>query len=150
MEHGPMSPEAAAPEIAASLAAGKPTRLRVTGSSMEPFLHHGRDCVALALPGTLRRGQILLFRRDNGALVLHRLAAVEPEGLRMNGDSQTWTETIRREQVLAVAETICRPDGREYPVEGRWMGGLWRLWWLLRPLRPGLLRLLQGRRRNPA
>jgi phage repressor protein C with HTH and peptisase S24 domain len=51
--------------------------LTATGSSMEPFLKGGRDRVTLVPPGArpVRRGDVVLFQRDCGAFVLHRVRA---------------------------------------------------------------------------
>ena len=56
------------------LAVGGQVPLRVTGVSMQPFLKEGRDTVWLAsLPARVRRGDVLLFVRPSGKLVLHRV-----------------------------------------------------------------------------
>lgn len=42
--------------------------LQVSGNSMFPFLTHGRDTVYLSrLTRPVRRGDVLLYRRDSGA-----------------------------------------------------------------------------------
>ena len=46
----------------------------VKGTSMEPFLHDGKDLVFFScLPKKIRRGDILLFQRDNGSFAMHRV-----------------------------------------------------------------------------
>ena len=119
--------------------------LRVTGYSMMPLLRHNRDTVWLRAPsGSISAGQILLFRRDNGKLVLHRVWKVLPEDrFQMNGDAQVWFETIRRDQILAEVSEIRRGE-RRIPCTGflfRLQSSLWRL---ARPLRPGIFHLGQS------
>lgn len=82
--------------------------LRVTGTSMLPLLRPGKSIVWLEGIGEkVRRGDILLFRRKNGAFVLHRVRKILPDGkLVMNGDAQSWCEVIGRESVKAVARRI--------------------------------------------
>lgn len=100
-------------EVSASLQeiinAGGHFTLCVSGSSMNPFLVHGRDFVRLKkyIAQDLKKGRILLFRRDTGELVLHRVRRVLPDGrLVMNGDAQVWCETILPEQVIAAVSDI--------------------------------------------
>lgn len=100
-------------EVSASLQeiinAGGHFTLCVSGSSMNPFLVHGRDFVRLKkyIAQDLKKGRILLFRRDTGELVLHRVRRVLPDGsLVMNGDAQVWCETISLEQVIAAVSDI--------------------------------------------
>lgn len=62
-------------------------RLRVTGSSMLPSVLPG-DTLSFQTcpPDSLRRGSIVLIRRD-GRLFAHRLLALTPGGLLTQGDS---------------------------------------------------------------
>jgi len=84
--------------------------LQVSGNSMFPFLTHGRDTVYLSrLTRPVRRGDVLLYRRDSGAYVLHRVFAVGEESFTMLGDNQLSPEPgIRHEQILAVSEQVIR------------------------------------------
>ena len=48
--------------------------LVISGSSMTPFLVHGRDTVFLSKPVfPLKRGDMVLYRRDTGAYILHQV-----------------------------------------------------------------------------
>jgi hypothetical protein len=96
--------------------------LTVTGNSMSPFLIHGRDTVYLSrLTRPVRRGDILLYRRENGAYVLHRVYAVDPEGYTMVGDAQTELETgIRPNQVIAIVTRVIRKDQELRPGSFWW------------------------------
>ena len=59
------------------------------GESMRPMLRVGRDTVALSkIAGPLKPGDVALYERPNGALVLHRVMAVRPEGYAFLGDAQ--------------------------------------------------------------
>ena len=60
-----VSGEAFAPVLQEILSAGGSTCIVVSGSSMYPFLKHGRETVSLRAhnDGDLKRGQILLFQR---------------------------------------------------------------------------------------
>ena len=77
--------------------------LRISGSSMAPFLVHQRDTVHLC---QLRRppkvGDIVLYQRDSGAYVLHRVCKVRGTLCDLIGDAQQTVETgVRRDQIFA-------------------------------------------------
>ena len=51
--------------------------LTVTGWSMLPMLHQGRDTVTLSpLPEKLKKYDLPLYQRENGQYVLHRIGKV--------------------------------------------------------------------------
>lgn len=120
--------------------------LQITGSSMTPFLVHGRDSVLLTpIRGdTPRRGDIVLYRRDNGAYVLHRVHRCARDGtFSMLGDAQQTVEHgIRREQLVAVAHSAVR-KGKRQEKGTFWWDFFAHVWPRLIPLRRTLLRLYQ-------
>ncbi len=77
----------------------------VSGGSMLPFLSGGRDYVYLEKPASnLRKGDVVLFMRDNGAFVLHRIKRIKGDDFYLIGDRQYEVEgPVRREQILALA-----------------------------------------------
>jgi len=89
------------------LSGGLPICITVTGSSMQPFLYHARDRVFLspvAPSHKIKRGDILLYVRDDGSWVMHRVYAIADGLLTMIGDGQWILEpNIRQEQVVAIA-----------------------------------------------
>lgn len=110
--------------------------LEVTGWSMRPLLTHGRDTVWLRpfVRADCKRGRILLYQRDNGRLVLHRVRECLKHGYLMNGDAQSACEFILDTQVAAEVFKICR--------RGRMMDcaslrlRLWdMIWYPTRPVR---------------
>lgn len=89
--------------------------LTVTGTSMYPFILGGRDRVTLSpLPKKLRKNDLPLYRRGDGAFVLHRIVRVEKDGTyTMCGDHQTALEKgIRHEQLIAIATAYVRKGRR--------------------------------------
>ena len=78
------------------------------GTSMLPLIHEGRDSVMLsALPEELSPGDTVLYRREGGAYVLHRIVGREGESFTMCGDNQYLPEKgIRREQMIAYASAF--------------------------------------------
>ena len=67
--------------------------LNISGSSMTPFLVHSRDTVYLSkVTRPLKKGDMILYRRDNGAYILHRIYRVAPDGYWLVGDAQILIE----------------------------------------------------------
>ena len=143
-----VSSEEFSPVLHEILASGGYVSLVVSGSSMRPFLKDGRDivCLRTCTEKDLRSGQILLFKRPDRPLILHRIRRVLSDGrLIMNGDAQTWCETISFDQVIAVVSSVER-KGHHISSNCIWFR-LWSLlWYPTRPVRPVLIKLgQQGR-----
>lgn len=130
------------PAMAETLKAGGTVRLPVTGTSMLPLLVQGRDTVTLKsaeLP--LKRDDLPLFRREDGAFILHRVWEAGDGVYAMCGDNQ-WTpeKGIRDGQIIGVVCEITR-KGRSFSVESRGYRRYCRVWRRLMPLRKFLLRV---------
>jgi len=88
---------------------GGKANLVVTGSSMKPMLTENRDTVILKpITEAPVAGDIMLYRRDNGKFVLHRIIRVTPQGYLFSGDNQYVLEEVSREQLLAVVSAFVR------------------------------------------
>ena len=72
----------------------------VNGTSMRPLLKSG-DAVTLDKALDLKVGDIVLFRRDNGAFVLHRIRKIKDNKYDIVGDHQTGIEKVRDDQIIA-------------------------------------------------
>ena len=116
--------------------------LIITGNSMSPFLIHGRDTVYLSrLTRPARRGDMLLYQRENGNYVLHRVFKATPESLTMIGDAQTVLEPgIRREQVIAIVTRVER-KGKLLVPGSFWWDFFEKIWIRIIPLRREIQRL---------
>ena len=102
------------PIFRAVLEGGGTFTLKPRGNSMRPTIIPGRDSVSLVRPdGEASLYDILLYQRQDGSFVLHRVAAVEKDGTyTMCGDYQVILERgIRREDVIGVVQVIHRPQG---------------------------------------
>ncbi len=97
------SPSEALPRIEALLHAGKNCRLIVTGNSMLPFLHNGRDAVILtAFTAPVRKNEILFYYRNDDSCVLHRVYGFTKTGLPLLcGDAQSALEPIDPNRIIA-------------------------------------------------
>lgn len=135
---------------------GKTVSLSVAGTSMIPFLAGGRDRVLFKKPDRqLRVGDIILFRRDNGQYVLHRICRIKDGNYYAVGDAQTFIEgPIRPDQICGLV-TMAERKGRFVKPEDP----LWRffekIWIRVIPARPlvqrtylTLSRLVKGLKRK--
>ena len=112
--------------------------LVISGNSMSPFLVHGRDKVFLsAVRDPLKVGDIVLYQRDSGAYILHRICALEGEDrFCIVGDAQTALEHgIRRDQIFGMVRSAERKGKKQAP------GTFWweffeKIWVRMIPLRP--------------
>lgn len=85
--------------------------ITVTGMSMYPFLREGEDSVELSSVDydAVKKGDIVLIRRESGQYVLHRLLKKEKNCFYIVGDAQQWVEgPLGPEQLLAYVTSIKR------------------------------------------
>lgn len=96
---------------------GGKAHLNVTGSSMLPTLRAQRDSVLLTVPAQRqKKGDIILYLRENGQYVLHRIIEVEADGYICCGDNQLVREQVKHSQVLAVVSGM-RRNGKVYQAQ---------------------------------
>lgn len=116
--------------------------LVISGSSMTPFLAPGRDTVYLSkVDRPLKRGDMVLYQRENGHYVLHRILRAEKDSYTMVGDAQYQTEPgIRADQIRAVV-TAVRRKGKLLQKGCFWWDFFEKIWIRLVPLRPMLREL---------
>jgi signal peptidase len=135
------------------LRGGRPVQLKPSGWSMYPMFVPGRDwallapvreCVSpdekdissLRSVRTLKCGDVALYRRRSGILVLHRICRVRPDSFWMVGDNQTEIEkNVAPEQIIALLTGFVR-KGRTHGTDEIPYRVLSLVWLFLRPLRP--------------
>lgn len=103
----------------------------IRGTSMWPLLKEGKSRVQVAAKEgkQVRKGDMVLYRRKDGTLVLHRIIkAGEEDTFMVCGDHQ-WRldEQIREEQILAVAQGFFE-NGR-FIDEKTWWYRLYKKFW---------------------
>ena len=110
--------------------------LLISGNSMSPFLIHGRDTVYLSkITEPPQRGDMILYRRDNGRFVLHRVYEAG-ETFTMVGDAQTLLEKgIRPDQLLARVTAVSR-KGKTLQKGSFWWDFFEKTWIRMLDLRP--------------
>ena len=131
----PICMEALVPVLLETIEEGKTAELVITGNSMNPMLLHQVSRVKLAAPGAPKRGDLVLYRRDNGAFVLHRIVKVTQEQIICCGDNQWHLEKgLQPGQILARVTAFARQE-RWVCCDSKGYGMYWRFWLLIRPLR---------------
>lgn len=121
--------EELAPLLAMQLGSGGAARLTVTGYSMMPMLRNHRDAVELIAPREpLRKGDIALYKRENGSYVLHRIIDVREGTYICCGDNQAEQEPVRQEQLLALVTGFVR-KGKYHGVQ-EWRYRLYTALWV--------------------
>lgn len=81
------------------------------GISMLPLLRPGIDSVTLVSPNNIKKGDIVLYRRDNGKFVLHRVMIIKNNEYIMCGDNQKRFEYgITSAHLLAKVKEMYRED----------------------------------------
>jgi signal peptidase I len=112
-------------------------KIKLKGYSMYPLFVPDRDYAIIekADPKQLKRGDVVLYRRDSGVLVLHRIYRVRPEGFYMVGDNQTTIEgPLRANQMKGKLIAFIR-NGHEVPVKNTFYRVISDFWLFLRPVR---------------
>lgn len=97
------------PVIEETLAAGGCISLTSTGVSMLPMLGDRRDTVILEpVTSSLHVNDVVLYRRNSGQFVLHRIVAKEPDGdYVLCGDNQFILEHhISRRQIIGKLQSF--------------------------------------------
>lgn len=132
------------PLICEVIGNGGSFELVVTGSSMAPTLTDMHDKVSLVSAETRppKRNDILLYRRDNGQYVLHRMLRRRGNVCTVNGDAQTQTEKITDAQIIAVVQSVCVKD-KWYSVDSVGNRLYVFFWRLTRPIRPLIFKFLR-------
>ena len=129
-------------EAESLLSSGKPVELRVTGTSMHPYLRgNGNEIIIVNAfsPEELKVGQIVLFRHE-GSYIFHRIIKKKDDSFIIQGDGVVKKqEEALLSDIIGVVRTIIRPSGKSVSVDLRSHRLYWRCWLLLRPFRRYLL-----------
>lgn len=115
---------------------GKTVSLLISGNSMSPFLVHERDYIFFRKPdSTLKKGDMVFFRRDTGEYVMHRICKVKDNQYFIVGDAQNVVEgPVRRDQIFAKIIRVER-KGRQIGPGNFWWEFFEHIWINLIPFR---------------
>lgn len=112
-------------------------QVKPQGYSMYPLFVSGRDSAVIekADISRLKKGDVILYRRSNGILVLHRICLITKDGFYTVGDNQTAVEgPLVPTQIYGRLTAIVRKQ-RQFSVHHPVYICLSRLWLTLRPIR---------------
>ena len=99
------------PMISECISSGRSVRIPIKGTSMLPLLREGIDSAVLSRCDEPARGDVVLYRRDGGDYVLHRIIALRGDRYVMCGDNQHIAEGgIRRDQIIATMTSYYRGE----------------------------------------
>ena len=118
--------------------------LNVTGMSMRPFISPRGDTVFLiqCSRNEIKKGDILLFKRDKGSVVLHRVRKIKGDTYIMNGDAQNWCEIINYNNVIAKVFEY-EHNGKTIHIDDVFYKILISLWYPTYRFRPYIFALLR-------
>ncbi len=100
--------------MTAVLEAGGEISFVTAGYSMLPLLRNRTDKVYLKKTDKKpRKGDVIFYKRENGAYVLHRIIGKNDDGYILRGDNQTDIEyRVNEGQILATLCKVVRADGK--------------------------------------
>lgn len=122
---------------------GNIIRIKPQGYSMYPLFIPGRDEALIQQTDytDCHRNDVVLYRRDQGILVLHRICRVTSDGFYMVGDNQFEVEGPLRPDQLRGRLIAFIHNGKEISVKNPVYRFLSSLWLGMLPLRPFCFRL---------
>lgn len=138
-----LSPELLSELLRALLEDGLPVELRVTGSSMSPFVRSGDVIVVSPRPAAaIRLGDVVAFLRGEKRLVVHRVVRRRGDGFLTRGDASPRADgRVAGGEILGAVERVTRTGERVRLGLGReriaiaWLSRCGLLMAMLRPLR---------------
>ena len=88
------------------------------GVSMMPLLRQNKDLMVIRkITEPLKKNDAVLFKRPNGAYVLHRIVKVCGLGqYRIVGDNRAFPETVPEEWIIGILTEVIK-DGRHISVD---------------------------------
>lgn len=112
------------------------------GVSMMPLLRENRDLMIIEKKGAERckKYDAVLFKRDNGQYVMHRVMKVRGQDYIIIGDNCVQKEAVREDQILGILTGVIR-DGKEISVTDKGYLLYVHLWCDFFPIRAAVLRL---------
>lgn len=126
-------------DIEQLLEAGHTIRIKPEGYSMYPLFVPGRDAALIEkVPiDRLKKGDVVLYRRDGSILVLHRICRIAPEGFYMVGDNQSVVEgPLRPDQIKGKMIAFERKKKRPVTVDNIFYRMVSGIWLGILPMRP--------------
>lgn len=118
-------------DITELLEEGATFKIVVRGYSMLPLLGFGRDTIVLRRVDCSEdiSGRIAMFRNERGRIVVHRIIGINGGIVSLRGDGNLYqVEQCKREEIIAVLESVVRENGKEISCTSRHWQRMERLW----------------------
>ena len=118
-------------DICELLEEGATFKIVVRGYSMLPLLGFGHDTIILRRVDAMEdiSGRIALFRNENGRIVVHRIIGINNGIVSLRGDGNLYqVEQCKREEIIAVLESVIRANGKEESCTSRRWHRRERIW----------------------
>lgn len=124
-------------DILELLEEGRIIQIEPQGYSMYPMFVPGRDSAIImkADRDKLKRGDVVLYRREESILVLHRIWKIKGEGIYLVGDNQETIEgPLRKDQIKGILIAfVCKEKTISVKNPIYWL--ISRGWLIVRPYR---------------
>ncbi len=130
-------------DIEELLEQGNTIQIHTQGYSMYPMFLPERDeaIIRQAALADLKRGDVVLYRRKSGILVLHRIWKHKPDGFYMVGDNQTEIEgPLEDSQIKGLLVAFIR-KGKYVETTQLFYRVISRFWLFLRPFRNPIMKV---------
>ena len=115
---------------------GKEIKFTIVGNSMYPLFCNQRDKAIVAKCKKVKKRDVILYRREDGSYILHRVVGKGKLGYKLCGDDQVAIEyPVKKENVIAVMTSFER-KGKQYSTKCLWYRMYSFLWCLFIGLRP--------------
>lgn len=118
-------------DITELLEEGATFKIVVRGYSMLPLLGFGHDTIILRRVNNSEdiSGRIAMFRNENGRIVVHRIIGINSGIVSLRGDGNLYqVEQCKREEIIAVLESVIRENGKEISCTSRRWHRMERIW----------------------
>lgn len=118
-------------DISELLEEGATFKIVVRGYSMLPLLGFGHDTIILRRVDKSEdiSGRIAMFRNERGRIVVHRIIGINSGIVSLRGDGNLYqVEQCKREDIIAVLESVVRENGKEISCTSRRWHRKERLW----------------------
>lgn len=128
---------------------GKTIQIKPQGYSMYPMFVPGRDSAVIvkADMNRIKRGDVVLYRRDGSVLVLHRIWKVKESGIYLVGDNQEEIEgPLRRDQIKGILIAFIHGE-KTISVKNPVYKLVSRGWLFMRPYRRKIKKIIKSVRR---
>lgn len=134
-------------EIISQLLSGNTVITVTVGDSMEPLLYDRDTQVVIApLNGELQAGDLPLYQRPSGQLVMHRIIRKDSDCYYTRGDNRCDLEPIPKDWAYGVVTEIYRKGKRICASDKKYMFYV-RIWGMIYPAR-GLIYKIKSRWRQ--